>query len=74
MKPQDLLGFALGPFFDLMGMGFECVAWVSLVNLFFFFTSFLILFMPIDTEFGFLQMGALLSDGESQFLAAYKRE
>lgn len=39
-----------------------------------FFTSFLVLFIPTNAEFGFLQVGVLLSDIESHFLIAYERK
>lgn len=50
--PQDLCRFALTLFFDLMGMGFECAAWVSSTNL--LFISFLSLFTFINVVYDFL--------------------
>lgn len=64
MTPQDLSGFTLVPFSDLMGMGFMCVAWVSSFNLY-FLTSFLVLSISTKAEFYFLQVGTLLSSIES---------
>lgn len=50
--PQDHFGFALAPFFELMGIGFKCIIWVSSANLPFIFL--LSLFTLNDTNFDFL--------------------
>lgn len=52
VMPKDLSGFTLALFSNLIGIGFECIAWISSANL--PFASFLYLFTLTNIKYDFL--------------------